>query len=87
MVIKMEVYLSALLKYFNILSAKICNFNVVNFKIINPSAKKNDCLFHCFIFTINLLISVQRQTILHCVFVAIYYLNGDIILQIIKNAF
>ena len=43
MVIKTEVYLSALLKYFNILSAKICNF-VVNFKIINPSAKKNESL-------------------------------------------
>ena len=44
MVIKMEVYLIALLKYFNILSAKICNFNVVNLKIISSSAKKNESL-------------------------------------------
>ena len=86
MVIKMEVYLIALLKYFNILSAKICNFNVVNLKIISSSAKKNESL-PPLIFTINLLISVQRQSILHCVFVTICYLNGDIILQIIKNAF
>ena len=41
MVITMEVYLSVLVKYFNILPLKYVNFNVVNFKIINPRAKKN----------------------------------------------